>query len=203
MMASTRRVCVASLCAGLLVVTTASAQSKPARPVERETAARVDAALQQALPPKTELPPLAGDATYLRRVALDLTGTLPEPEEMRRWLADRASDKRTRLVDALLDSEAYAVNWGRYWRDTVTYHTPASANYLRWQLFDKWWVEQFRRNRPWNDTVAALVTATGVNDELAPVNYLTAQYGNPVEIAATTSRVFLGVQIQCAQCHDA
>ena len=46
------------------------------------------------------------------------------------------------------------------------------------------------------------VTAEGVDDECAPVNYLTAQFGNPVEIAATTSRVFLGVQIQCAQCHD-
>ena len=51
--------------------------------------------------------------------------------------------------------------------------------------------------------VTALVTASGVNDEVAPVNYLTALYGNPVEIAATTSRVFLGVQIQCAECHDA
>src|SRR5262249_16749040 len=51
--------------------------------------------------------------------------------------------------------------------------------------------------------VTALVTATGINDECAPVNYLTALYGNPVELAATTSRVFLGVQIQCAQCHDA
>src|SRR5205814_8057756 len=63
--------------------------------------------------------------------------------------------------------------------------------------------EQLRRNRPWNEVVTALVTASGVNDELAPVNYLTALYGNPTEIAATTSRVFLGVQIQCAECHDA
>jgi hypothetical protein len=64
-------------------------------------------------------------------------------------------------------------------------------------------VEQVRKNRPWSDIVTALVTATGINDECAPVNYLTALYGNPVEIAATTSRVFLGVQLQCAQCHNA
>src|SRR5437660_5158275 len=63
--------------------------------------------------------------------------------------------------------------------------------------------EQVQRNRPWSEIVTALVTATGINDECAPVNYLTAQFGNPVEIAATTSRVFLGVQIQCAECHDA
>src|SRR5262249_2034229 len=85
----------------------------------------------------------------------------------------------------------------------VTYHTPASNNYLRWELFDAWWAKQLRDNRPWDQIVTALLTADGVNDEVAPVNYLTAQFGNPVAIAATTSRVFLGVQIQCAECHHA
>ena len=80
------------------------------------------------------------------------------------------------------DTEAYAVNWARYWRDTLTYHTPASGNYLRWKLFDDWWTAQLRRNRPWNEVVTALLTASGVNDELAPVNFLTALYGNPGEI---------------------
>src|SRR5262249_1385257 len=78
-----------------------------------------------------------------------------------------------------------------------------SANYLRWKLFDDWWADQLRRNRPWDQVVTALLTASGVNDEVAPVNYLTALYGNPVEIAATTSRVFLAVQIQCAAGHNA
>jgi hypothetical protein len=182
--------------------TAACAGAAAARPSERDTAARVDAAFRRALP-AASLPPLAGDETFLRRASLDLIGRLPTPDEMRSFLADAASHKRARAIDRLLEGEAYAVNWGRYWRDAVTYHTPASGNYLRWQLFDRWWVEQLRRNRPWNEVVAALVTASGINDELAPVNYLTALYGNPVEIAATTSRVFLGVQIQCAQCHDA
>jgi hypothetical protein len=166
-------------------------------------ASRIDAALRHALPPGTPLPPPAADEAFLRRVSLDLTGRLPTTEEMRRFLGDMPADRRSRLLDRLLASDAYAVNWGRYWRDVVTYHTPASGNYLRWQLFDRWWIEQLRANRPWDQVVTSLLTASGVNDELAPVNYLTALYGNPVEIAATTSRVFLGVQIQCAQCHDA
>jgi hypothetical protein len=173
-----------------------------ARPSERDAAARVDAALRRDMPPEAELPALTDDETFLRRVCLDLTGKLPTPDELRRFAADTASDKRARLIDRLLDSDAYTVNWSRYWRDTVTFHTPASANYLRWQLFDSWWRDQFRRNRPWDQVVAALVTADGINDESAPVNYLTAMYGNPVEVAATTSRVFLGVQLQCAQCHN-
>ena len=169
----------------------------PPCPSPRETAARVDAAFQRSLPAPVE------DETFLRRVSLDLAGKLPSPEEMQRWNADRAADKRVRLIDRLLHSEAYAVNWGRYWRDAVTYHVPSSGNYLHWKLFDAWWTDQFRRNRPWDQVVTTLVTASGINDESAPVNYLTALYGNPVEIAATTSRVFLGVQIQCAQCHHA
>ncbi len=146
---------------------------------------------------------LADDATFLRRVCLDLTGQLPEPDALCRFVADAAADKRGKIVEDLLKSEAYAVNWGRYWRDTVTYHTPASGNYLRWKLFTDWWTTQIKSNRPWDQVVTALVTASGINDEIAPVNYLTALYGNPREIAATTSRVFLGVQIQCAECHNA
>jgi hypothetical protein len=159
--------------------------------------------LFQALGPRAALPPAADDGAFFRRACLDLTGKLPAPEEVRAFVADRHADKRARLIDRLLAGEAYAVNWGRYWRDVITYYTPASGNYLRWQLFSDWLVDQFRRNRPWDQVVTAMVTAEGVNDEVAPVNYLTAQFGNPVEIASTTSRVFLGVQIQCAQCHDA
>jgi hypothetical protein len=175
----------------------------PARPSEQWTAARVDDSIRRALGAGAAKASCSDDETFLRRVSLDLTGRLPTASEVRQWGDDHRADKRTHLIDRLLASESYSVNWGRYWRDVVTYHTPASNNYLRWQLFDRWWVEQFRRNRPWDQVVATLVTADGINDEVAPVNYLTALYGNPVEIAATTSRVFLGVQIQCAECHNA
>jgi hypothetical protein len=191
---------------GVLAAPGLASASNPAaaqKPAERDVAHRVDEALLHAGKQTTALPPPADDATFLRRISLDLTGTLPGPEEVHAFLADRDANKRAKLIDRLLASDAYAVNWGRYWRDVLTYHTPASGNYLRWQLFDQWLTQQVRRNRPWSGIVTAMVTATGINDECAPVNYLTAQFGNPVEIASTTSRVFLGVQIQCAQCHDA
>jgi hypothetical protein len=174
-----------------------------AEPTPRDAAARVDAAFVRALPKDAVLPTLASDEAFLRRAYLDLTGKLPDAEAVRQFVADTSADKRAKLLDQLLAGEAYTVNWSRYWRDVVSYHTPASGNYLRWQLYDQWWRDQVRNNRPWNDIVSALVTAVGVNDEQAPVNYLTSMFGNPVEIAATTSRVFLGVQIQCAECHDA
>jgi hypothetical protein len=195
------RCLLAALPLGLLLSTLSPllAAGPPLRSSEQDVAARIDDAFRRAAP----LPPVVDDETFLRRVSLDLTGRLPTAEQARRWATDRGADKRSRLVEELLASEAHAVNWGRYWRDTVTYHTPASNNYIRWVLFDRWWVEQFRRNRPWDQVVATMVGADGINDEVAPVNYLTALYGNPTEIAATTSRVFLGVQIQCAECHNA
>ena len=199
----TVRTCGLALLLGGPVGPSTASAAEPGQPVERDVARRIDDALRRQLDPDAPLPPVADDVTFLRRVSLDLTGRVPSPEEVERFAADRDADKRARLIDRLLASEAYAINWGRYWRDVLTYHTPASGNYLRWQLFDGWMVEQVRRNRPWNDLVTALVTASGINDECAPVNYLTALYGNPVEIAATTSRVFLGVQIQCAECHNA
>src|SRR5262249_8044720 len=177
------------------------APAVPKKPSEQEVARRVDAALARALD-KADVPP-ADDETFLRRVTPDLTGKLPSADEVRAFVAGNAPDKRGKAIDRLLESEAYAVNWGRYWRDVLTYYTPASGNYLRWELWDRWWVEQVRRNRPWGEITRALVTAEGINDECAPVNFLTAHYGNPIELAATTSRVFLGVQLQCAQCHDA
>jgi hypothetical protein len=167
-----------------------------------DVAKAVDVALT-AGKEKATLPAIADDVTFLRRVSLDLTGKVPGPAEISAFVQDSAPDRRARLVEKLLASDQYAINWGRYWRDVLTYHTPASANYLRWQLFDQWIVKEVRRNRPWSEIVSSLVTASGVNDETGPVNFLTAHFGNPIEIAATTSRVFLGVQLQCAQCHDA
>lgn len=167
-----------------------------------EVARAVDATLT-AGKEKATLPPLIDDVTFLRRVSLDLTGKVPGPAEIAAFLKDTAPDKRARRIEQLLADDVYATNWGRYWRDVLTYHTPASGNYLKWQMFDKWLVDEVRRNRSWSDIVTALVTSSGANDEVAPVNFLTAHFGNPIEIAATTSRVFLGIQLQCAQCHDA
>jgi hypothetical protein len=179
------------------------APAKPKRPLEKEVARQVDQALLRALGKSFDrVGKAAADETFLRRLSLDLTGKVPSPAAVRAFVAAADPAKRSHQIDRFLATKEYAVNWARYWRDVITYHTPASGNYLRWPLFDQWLVEQVQTNRSWGSIVTALVTATGINDECAPVNYLTAQFGNPVEIAATTSRVFLGVQLQCAQCHD-
>src|SRR5262249_56833371 len=99
------------LLAVFLLSSPSGAGEKPARPAERDAAARIDNAFRKALA-GAALPAVADDATFLRRVTLDLTGRLPDPEDVRRFVADPASDKRARRVEALLQSDASAVHWG-------------------------------------------------------------------------------------------
>src|SRR5579864_1743269 len=97
----------------LLTLVTIQAQGADATgPSEKEIAKQIDAALGKAN--SAPLPAPADDATFLRRVSLDLTGKLPTPKEVEDFLADKDSNKRARKIDQLLNSDAYAVNWGRY-----------------------------------------------------------------------------------------
>ncbi|HEY1377760.1 MAG TPA: DUF1549 domain-containing protein [Gemmataceae bacterium] len=160
------------------------------------------------------------DEAFLRRVSLDLTGRLPGTQELAEFLADRDPAKRSKAIDKLLAGDAFARHWARYWRDVV------SAKYTdRRQLamvpeFEKWLVEQFRDNKSWGDIAWAMLTAEG-GLPIGPVRpaamesakdfrpngaaaFLLAHLGQDQaeEQAAETARVFLGIQIQCAQCHD-
>src|SRR5262245_44405360 len=126
-----------------VVATPALAQAQSTKS-SADVARRVDQLLVKENP-SAALPELCDDATYVRRVFMDLTGKLPETADLQSFAKDSAPDKRAKLVERLLKSDAYAVNWGRYWRDTLTYHTPASGNYLRWELFDRWLIDQVRK----------------------------------------------------------
>src|SRR5438270_186565 len=98
----------------LLLMGPASAADKPS---PRESAARIDTAFQHAA--GKPLGPIVDDEIFIRRVTLDLTGKVPEAEDIRRFQTDTSADKRSLLIEHLLASEAYAVNWGRYWRDVL------------------------------------------------------------------------------------
>jgi len=148
--------------------------------------------------------PRADDATYLRRVYVDLVGTVPGPDETRAFLTDVAPDKRRRLVDRLLASDGYAKHWTAYWEDVLI--GSAKAGLVDRAAFRGWLGARFAENTPWDRVVAELLTATGTNggeqDANGAVNWTLRYEASPQDLGGHAARVFLGAQIQCAQCHD-
>ncbi|MEZ6043206.1 MAG: DUF1549 domain-containing protein, partial [Planctomycetaceae bacterium] len=144
----------------------------------------------------------ADDYTFLRRVYLDVVGRPATPAEITAFGFDPDPDKRDRLVERLLKSNEYSANWTRYWRDTIfSRATNVRAGLVR-PAFAQWMNDQLSEGAGWDQIVTELLTATGpVNDNGASA-LIFAHEGVPEEIAAEASRLFTGIQIQCANCHD-
>jgi hypothetical protein len=157
--------------------------------------------------------PRTTDEQFLRRVSLDLVGRPPTPEQVLHFVADQAPDKRARLIDRLLDSDAHARRQARYWREVLLARATATQVFLRVArapALERWLYEQFKANRPWAEITRALVTAEGgldATDGKTPngaAAFLLSHIGPEAadERAADTARIFLGIQLQCAQCHN-
>ncbi len=141
----------------------------------------------------------ADDATFLRRAHLDTIGRLPTPEEARAFLADSAPDKRTRLVDGLLQRPEYGNHWANKWVDLLR-PNPYRVGIKATRNFDSWIREAFAQNKPYDQFVRELVTAQGSTwRNGAAVLYRDRR--EPDEVAAMVSQVFLGVRLDCAKCH--
>jgi hypothetical protein len=149
------------------------------------------------------------DEQFVRRVYLDLTGRLPLPADITEFLADRDPARRARLIDQLLDSPEYAGHWARYWRDVIVARSTDPRSRLFVRHFEHWLTEQLRNNVSWAQITRAMLTAGGElrfgrPDENGAAFFLLSHLGADAvtERAAETARVFLGIQLQCAQCHD-
>jgi hypothetical protein len=141
----------------------------------------------------------ADDAEYLRRVYLDVIGTLPTPAEVRTFLADRMPDKRAKLVDVLLDRPEYADYWALQWADVlrVDRQTLGSADAY---AYYRWIRQAVADNRPFDRFARELITAEGPIAEVPAAAFYKA-VTKPGEAANTLSQVFLGVRVACAECH--
>jgi hypothetical protein len=142
---------------------------------------------------------LADDATFLRRLFLDTIGTLPKPDEVRAFLADTRADKRTRAIDAVLARDEYGDYWSLQWADILLVNRDKLGDRGAFE-FHRWLRDQFARNRPYNEWVRELIVASGRSDEHGPVNFYRA-VRTPEQLAESVSQAFLGVRVQCAQCH--
>ena len=158
---------------------------------------------------KIEPAALTTDEQFIRRVTLDLTGQLPLPADVDEFVLNKDSRKRAQLIDKLLDSEEYARHWARYWRDVVALRINDRRGLLLVRAFEEWLFTQFKTNAHWDQMARAMITAEGPARVDEPEKnggafFLASHIGADAanEQAAETSRVFLGIQIQCAQCHD-
>ncbi|HEU0119260.1 MAG TPA: DUF1549 domain-containing protein [Bryobacteraceae bacterium] len=146
--------------------------------------------------------PLADDATFLRRVMLDLTGQVPTPDEVRAFLADATPQKtkRARLIDKLIARPAYTDYWTVKWGDLLQ----SSRKYLGEKgtfAFREWIHDSIAANKPYDRMVRELLTSRGSSYEDPAANFYRITR-EPKPTMEKTTQVFLGVRMVCAQCHD-
>jgi len=141
----------------------------------------------------------SSDADFLRRVYLSAIGTIPSAEEARRFLDDAAPDKREKLIDEVLSRPEYVDYWTLRWGDILRIDRQKMGEKGMWSFYS-WVRTAVREDRPLDRFVEELITAQGSTFISGPANYYRSSR-KPQELAETTSQVFLGLRLQCAQCH--
>ena len=156
------------------------------------------------LPVGTTLAPPTSDAIFLRRAYLDLVGCQPTAEEVRRFLNDPSAEKRSGLIATLLGDPRFGANAAYYWRDVINARATTAGEGPSMHLgpTEAWLTQQFNDSVGWDKIVRAMIEAKGPFRDHGEAALLLSQRFSPVGLAGETSRIFLGIQIQCAECHD-
>lgn len=200
-------------------------------PFERVTSAEIDrliVAEQKAMATKSgaKQAPFAArttDEEFVRRLTIDVCGRLPTPAEIEAFVADADPEKRAALIDRLLESDDFSAHWARYWSDVFGYRVSPIMRRNQ-PIFEEWLFEQFQSRKSWADITRGMLASDAVLSDVAKwpkdanrfpqverdgatffiaVHYYEKTRAEAaVDLAAETSRVFLGLQLQCAECHD-
>ncbi len=167
--------------------------------IDRFISARIEAANVKPLP-------LIADLNFLRRVTLDVIGTVPTPTQIEEFLNDSESDRRTRAIDRLLEQPGWADNWVGYWQDVLAENPNLITPVLNNSGPFRWWIhESFLDNKPFDRFATELVRMEGGRYFGGPAGFEMAAE-NDVPMAAKAQiigRAFLGLNMTCARCHDA
>ncbi|HLQ43998.1 MAG TPA: DUF1549 and DUF1553 domain-containing protein, partial [Planctomycetaceae bacterium] len=144
--------------------------------------------------------PLADDATFLRRVSIDVSGTLPTEEQVRAFQADTDPAKRDKLVDRLLDSPDYADYFANKWNLVLRNKNRTPDDTSATYAFYQWIWNCLYENKPYDQFVREVITASGDStSNPAVIWYREVDENN--EQVEDTAQLFLGLRIQCARCH--
>ena len=144
--------------------------------------------------------PLCNDGEFIRRAYLDAAGILPTPEEVKKFIADPAPDKHSKLIDALLDHPEFIDYWAYKWSDLLLVSTRKLPQPDTWAFY------QFIRqsvadNKPWDHFARDILTSTGNTLENGAANYFVL-HKDVTDLTESTSVTFMGLSINCCRCHN-
>jgi hypothetical protein len=194
---SLRRCCSISILLGWACLGTSRAAADGVQPPLRDTIdGQVRAAWEQQ---KIKPAPPASDAAILRRLYLDLVGTIPTHDEACQFLDDKDPTKREKLIDRLLNDPRFARQQMMFWDQVLFGRNPPNGEAVRKRdLFRNWLAGKFEKNVPYDHWVRDLLLAEEDGSELYYV-----QFNNkPEDLTEAFSKQFLGTQLQCTRCHD-
>jgi hypothetical protein len=204
--------------AAVAVCLGAAQAREPSSDDARRLAARIDDEIARGYATKGVRPaPVVDDAAYLRRASLDVAGKIPTVNDVRKFLADPSPEKRVRAMERLLDSPGYANHFTNLYLDLLL--PEAKTDFNRRYLvptMHRWLRKSFATNTPYNKMVHELVALPmqqnpnqmyyyqfyQPNTKPTPLPFYFAKQGKPEELAQSVVRVFMGVRLECAQCHD-
>lgn len=169
------------------------------RPVHNYIDEHVDTKLKKV---KVQASGLSDDATFLRRVYLDLTGLPPTPEEVTAFLADKTDSraKRDAVIDKLVGSDGYVEHWSNKWADMLMVNRKFLGD-VGAVAFRKWIRDRVAENKPYDKFAYDILTATGSNVENPPASYFKT-LRTPDTVMENTTQLFLAVRFNCNKCHD-
>ena len=162
------------------------------RPIDRLVAEKWD---RLRLTPS----PAADDATWLRRVYLDLIGKLPTVDEARAFSASTDPQRRQRLIDELLERDEHADFWALKWADMLRVNRDDLGAKSAYH-YHQWLRRAWRENKPYDRLIRELITAQGNSERNWAVNFYKA-FKDPNDLTVAVSQVFLGIRLECAKCH--
>jgi hypothetical protein len=167
---------------------------------------RIDVEIQKQLDEvKVKPSALTDDAEFLRRVYLDIVGRIPPTDKAVAFLDSTDPHKRAKLVDELLASPDYGRNFATVWKTMLVKRDEANRA-LDTKAFTDWLAKQFNENNTWDEVVYDILTAEGPTDKTPQGMFFLANREmariDPAKVTGATTNLFMGVQMQCAQCHN-
>jgi hypothetical protein len=145
--------------------------------------------------------PICSDEEFLRRTTLDIVGTLPSAEEYQQFMSDPDPTKRSKVVDELLDRKEFVELWVMKWAELLMIRTTQQISYKPMLRYYNWLQDKLANNVPIDKMVQELLGASGGTFENAATNYYQMET-DPLKVSENVAQVFMGMRIQCAQCHN-